>query len=83
MHHKRRSIQRDQHGGHGSTCNQIAHVNLAGVKQCDDRNRHNVVDDNRRGEEYAQLNRYAVTEENNDRNGKGRIGPNRNTPTVP
>ena len=45
--------------------------------------RHDVVDDDRRGQEHAQLDGDAVAEQHDQRDREGRVGPDRNAPSVP
>ena len=59
------SVEYNQQRGHYTGGYQITHVDRASVKQRDNCNRHDVVDDDCRSQEYAQLDRDAVAKEHN------------------
>ena len=57
-----RAVEHDQQTGHRAAGNQVRRVDLAGIEQRDDHDRHDVVDDDRRRQEHAQLDGNAIAE---------------------
>ena len=53
------------------------------VEHCDNRYRDDVIDDDRRSQKHAQLDRDPVAEQYDERNREGRVGTNRNAPSMP
>lgn len=75
-------VERDQHDCRNRSRDQVRCGDRFGVKERDDEDRHDVVDDDGRRQKDAQLDRHARAQKDDDRDGERRIGAYWDTPSM-
>ncbi len=76
-------VEHHQQHHHRDAQDQINRADLAAVEQRDNDNCHDIVDDDSRGKEHAQLNRDTIAKQHDQSDCEGSIGTDWNPPPVP
>jgi len=76
-------IEQDEQRSHQATGQQIAIEQRAAIKEGDDCDGDDVVDDDRSSQKHSQFDGDAAAEQHNQGDCEGCIGPDRDAPSVP